>query len=103
VAWSWANKDDRYLIVVNLSGGAVQGRVHLPWDDVRDDIWRLTDAMSGVSYDRAGNEVQADGLYVESEPWGQHVLQCRRLGKQALPERSYATKEITSSAKGLTS
>ena len=25
VAWSWVSKDDRYLIVVNLSGGAAQG------------------------------------------------------------------------------
>ena len=76
VAWSWVNKDDRFLIVVNLSGDAAQGRVHLPWNDARDQTWRLTDSLSGVSYDRDGNEIQADGLYVQLEPWGRHVLQC---------------------------
>ena len=77
VAWSWAGTDDRYLIVVNLSGGPVQGRVHPPWDDVREEIWRWTDSLSGVSYDRAGNEILADGLYVELAPWNFHLLHCR--------------------------
>ena len=78
VAWSWVSKDDRYLIVVNLSGGAAQGHVHPTWDNVREETWRLTDSLSGVSYDRTGNEIQADGLYVELEPWGRHFLQCRQ-------------------------
>jgi hypothetical protein len=76
VAWNWVSRDDRRLIVVNLSGGAVQGRVHVPWDDLREATWRLTDTMSGATYDRAGKEIQADGLYVELEPWGRHVLRC---------------------------
>jgi Alpha amylase, catalytic domain len=77
VAWSWVNKDDRFLIVVNLSGDAAQGRVHPPWNDARDQTWQLMDGLSGVSYDRAGNEIQAEGLYVELEPWGRHILRCR--------------------------
>jgi hypothetical protein len=77
VAWNWVGKDVRYLIVVNLSGGAVQGRVHPPWYDVREETWQLKDSLSGVSYDRAGNEILADGLYVELEPWNFHFLQCR--------------------------
>jgi hypothetical protein len=77
-------KDDRYLIVVNLNGDAAQGRVHPPWNDARDQTWRLMDSLSGVSYDRAGNEIQADGLYVELEPWGRHVLRC------LAPSRAYA-------------
>jgi Alpha amylase, catalytic domain len=79
VAWNWVNDDDRYLIVVNLSEGAVQARVHLTWDDLREETWRLMDKLSGMSYDRAGNEMQADGLYVELEPWDFHFFQCRRL------------------------
>ncbi len=54
IAWNWVNHDERYLIVVNLSEGAVQARVHLPWDDIREETWRLTDRLSGVSCDRAG-------------------------------------------------
>lgn len=78
VAWSWAGRDDRYLIVVNLSDGAVQGRVQPPWNDVTEETWQLTDSLSGVSYDRAGNEILAEGLYVELQPWSFNVLQLRR-------------------------
>jgi hypothetical protein len=42
-----------------------------------EETWQLTDTLSGVSYDRAGNEILADGLYVELEPWNFHFLQCR--------------------------
>ena len=78
VAWCWVNKDDRYLIVVNLSDGAVQARVHLPWNDVREDTWQLMDTLSGVSYDRDGKEMQTAGLYVELEAWNIHFLRCYR-------------------------
>ena len=78
VAWCWINDDDRYLIVVNLSERDAQGHVQLPWDDLREETWRLTDTLSGVSYDRAGNEMLAAGLYVELEPWNFNLFQCRR-------------------------
>jgi hypothetical protein len=79
VAWCWAKDADRYLIVVNLSTSSVQARVRLPWDELRDATWWLLDMLSGASYDRAGNEMLAAGLYVELEPWNFHVFQCRRL------------------------
>jgi hypothetical protein len=75
VAWSWVGRDDRYLIVVNLSDGAAQGRVQPPWNDVTEKTWRLTDSLSGVTYDRAENEILAEGLYVDLQPWSFHVLQ----------------------------
>jgi hypothetical protein len=84
VAWNWVNDDDRYLIVVNLSQSAVQARVLLPWDDLREQTWRLTDALSGVSYDRAGNEMWAPGLYVELGPWNFYFFQCRRVPAAAV-------------------
>jgi hypothetical protein len=79
VSWCWLNSDDRYLIVVNLSEGAVQALIHLPWEDLREETWRLTDTLSGVTYDRAGNEMLAAGLYVELEPWNFNFFECRRL------------------------
>ena len=81
ISWPGAGSstDDRYLIVVNLSDGAVQGRVHLPWSDIAEKTWRLTDTLSGASYDRAGNEMQTEGLYVDLQPWNIHCLQVRRL------------------------
>jgi hypothetical protein len=69
VAWTWANDNDRRLIVVNLSQGAAQGRVRVPWEDVRGATWHLTDVFSGWSCDRDGDELAAAGLYVELDAW----------------------------------
>jgi hypothetical protein len=69
VAWSWVKDNDRRLIVVNFSEGAVQARVHVPWAEVRGATWRLTDVFSGQSYDRGGDEMVAAGLYIELEAW----------------------------------
>ena len=80
VAWSWIKDDDRRFIVVNLSDGAVQARVRVPWGEVRGASWRLRDALSDASYDRDGNEMAASGLYFELGPWGYCFFQCRRAG-----------------------
>ena len=49
-------------------------RVHVPWDDVAGRSWRLEDALSGDVFDRGGDDIAADGLYVSLAPWGHHVL-----------------------------
>ena len=69
VAWSWVKDSDRRLIVVNLSQGAAQGRVHVPWEEVRGAAWHLTDVLSGWSCDRDGEEMVTDGLYIELAAW----------------------------------
>ncbi len=77
VAWTWAQDDDRYLIVVNLSDSAAQARVRVPWPDIEGQPMRLTDVLTGVRYDRDGDETYAAGLYVELAPWKFHFVQCR--------------------------
>jgi hypothetical protein len=79
VAWSWVNNDDRCLIVVNLSDSSAQGNVQAPWEEVRGKLWRLVDALSGVTYDRDGNEMRDPGLYVDLGPWGYHFFRLHRL------------------------
>ena len=74
VAWTWTKDDDRCLVIVNLSDGAAQARVEVPWDDVRARRWRLTDALSDAMYDREGDELRDAGLYVDLAPWGCHFL-----------------------------
>ena len=68
VAWSWVKDDERRLIVVNLSDGAVQARVQLPWGEVRGETWHLADTLSRASYNRQGDDMAASGLYVELGP-----------------------------------
>ena len=82
VAWSWLKDEERYLVVVNFSGSTVQAHVRLPWEDVRGVTWRLSDAFSGATYDRKGDEMSSPGLYVELGPWNWNFFRCGRTAAQ---------------------
>ena len=88
VAWSWLKGDDRYLIVTNLSDCTAQARIQIPWDDGRGEPWRLRDALSGVTYDRQGDEMLGPGLYVDLGPWNFSFFQCCRLQSTLETEKS---------------
>ena len=74
LAWSWTDTDARHLVVVNDSGHPAQARVPLPWDDLRGREHRLTDLLTGQTYDRAGDELADAGLFVALDAWQVHVL-----------------------------
>jgi len=74
VAWCWASGTGRHLVVVNLSGAPAQGRVRLPWDDLAGRGWELADRLSDQRFQRGGDELASEGLYVELAPWGSHFL-----------------------------
>ena len=76
IAWNWVLGDERFVIVVNLSGGWAQARVHLPWGDALSRSTSLTDVLAGVTYEVSGPELAASGLYVELGPWGCHLFHC---------------------------
>jgi hypothetical protein len=44
---------------------------------LRGDEWRLTDLLTGQTYDRDGDELASAGLYVDLAPWAAHVLELR--------------------------
>ncbi len=75
LTWCWVKNDERYLIVINFRQEAAQARVHVPWDELRGKEWRLTDILSGETYDRGGSEMRDAGLYVELGPWKCHVFE----------------------------
>jgi hypothetical protein len=79
VAWTWVKDEDRYLIVVNLSGNSAQARVRMPRRSLRDGTWRLSDLLCAATYDRDGNEMLDPGLYVELGPWKSTIFPCARL------------------------
>jgi hypothetical protein len=74
VAWCWRFAGDFALIVVNLSGSSAQGRVRLPWDEISGRSWQMTDLFTGELYERNGDEMCRQGLYIDLPPWGFHVL-----------------------------
>jgi len=83
VGWTWANDEGRYLIVVNISDRAAQARVRVPWTDLQGETLRLFDLLSDVTFERNGDEMQGEGLFVELGPWGYHFLHCQRQGELA--------------------
>ena len=74
VAWCWGDGDARHLVVVNLADAPAQARVHLPWADLAGDSWELRDRLGGVVFERDGDELGGDGLYVQLDPWASHFL-----------------------------
>ena len=73
IATAWWRGGARHLTIVNLSPQPAQARVFLPWDS-RGQAWRLTDPISGRVFDRSGEELASDGLFVDLSPWAHHVL-----------------------------
>lgn len=79
LAWCWDKDDERYLIVVNFGQGSAQALVRVPWDELKGKTWRLTDRMSGETFDRSGDEMRDSGLYVDLGPWKYHFFRLNPL------------------------
>lgn len=79
LSWSWSNDSDRYLVVINFSDSPAQGRVQIPWAEIKGKTWCLLDQFSGETYQRDGDEMLDPGLYVDLFPWGYHFFQFENL------------------------
>ena len=76
VAWSWEGSG-RHVVVVNLSDEPAQARVRLPWDDLRDRRWELSELVGAGTYERDGGELAESGLYVALDGWRWHLVSVR--------------------------
>ena len=86
VAWNWVLADERYLIVVNLSDQLSQARVRAPWAGLEGETVSLVDGLSNARFERSGDEMQGQGIYVELGPWACHLLRCHRQPLSAVAE-----------------
>lgn len=75
VAWHWVMGNERRLVVINLSDGDAEGRVHVHWPELAAGTWRLADPISGASFAHDGTELASEGLYVQLSPWNFHFLE----------------------------
>ena len=64
----------RLLVVVNYAATQAQCRVHLAMDEVRGRSVRLEDQIGDQVFDRDGDDLATNGLYVDLPAWGSHVL-----------------------------
>lgn len=74
VAWCWCDGDTRCLIAVNYSAEPASGRIRIPGHDLAGNHWRLLDVFDEKTYDRHGDELYRQGLYVALGAWKFHFL-----------------------------
>jgi alpha amylase-like protein len=75
IASCWQGADgQRRLIAVNYAGNQSQCYVRPPFSDLTGRTVRLKDLMGPASFDRDGNELASQGLYLDLPPWGFHVF-----------------------------
>jgi hypothetical protein len=81
LAWSWTDGERRALVVVNYADAPASAMIHPPWDDLAERVWRLDDLLTGDTYERGGDDVSINGLYVALSNWGTHVLAWTLVGQ----------------------
>ncbi|MDR3635925.1 MAG: alpha-amylase family glycosyl hydrolase [Isosphaeraceae bacterium] len=69
VAFAWEGTGERRLVVVNYAPHRSQCYLRLPFADLSGRSWRFEDQLAGAIYDRAGNDLQSRGLYLDMGPW----------------------------------
>jgi hypothetical protein len=74
VAWCWRANRQRHLVVVNLAAEDAHAQVRLPWSDLAGRTWQLRDALTGDTFERDGDGLQSNGLYVGMRPWESYFL-----------------------------
>jgi len=73
VTFSWSGPGTlRRLVAVNYSDRQSQCYVRLPWDDLAGRTWKLRDRLGAAVYERNGDDLSRQGLYLDMPPWGVH-------------------------------
>ena len=76
LAWTWqASGGERLLIAVNYADHASQCYVRLPFPELMGHAVRLKDLTSAATYERAGGDLVAHGLFLDMPAWGYHVFE----------------------------
>jgi glycosidase len=75
IAFAWQGADEkRLLVVVNYAANQSQCVVKLPFTDLGGRTWRLKDQLGEAAYDRDGDGMQTQGLFVDLPGWAYHVF-----------------------------
>ncbi len=74
---TWQAGERRLLTVVNYGGVQGQCYVTLGLEGLGGRRFTLVDLLSNVSYQRDGDGLAANGLYLDMPPWGHQVFELR--------------------------
>jgi hypothetical protein len=82
VAFSWTGPGElRRLVAVNYAPYQSQCYVTIPWSDLAGRTWRLHDRLSATVYDREGDDLFTQGLFLDLPAWGTHVFEVEPIKK----------------------
>jgi hypothetical protein len=74
LSWTWNHDERRSMIVVNYADAPAAAQIHPQWRDLAGRTWHLHDVVSGQVFERDGDDVATNGLFVQLAPWQSHVL-----------------------------
>jgi hypothetical protein len=76
VCFAWKGGDQKSLIVVvNYASNRSQCRVHIPFDELKSHTVRLRDLTGPEVYERDGDEIRSQRLFLDLPAWGYHVFE----------------------------
>jgi hypothetical protein len=79
LAFAWqAPDEDRLLVTVNYAENQSQCYVRLPFTDLANCSWQLTDLMGDAIYVRDGDGLQARGLFLDVGAWQASVFSLQK-------------------------
>jgi hypothetical protein len=75
IAFAWHGAgEEKMLIAVNYSSDRGQCYIRLPFYDMGGHSWLLHDLIGGIAYEREGDDLQANGLYLDEPAWKIYVF-----------------------------
>jgi hypothetical protein len=75
IAFAWQDPGgERLVVAVNYAPNHSQCYVRLPFADLGNQWWQLTDVLGTATYDREGNDLLGRGLYLDAPPWQTSVF-----------------------------
>jgi hypothetical protein len=76
IAFAWQGPDgERLLVAVNYADHQSQCYVRLPFTDLRGRTWRLQDRVRKTAYERDGDALQSQGLFLDLGGWNYHIFE----------------------------
>ena len=75
IVFTWTQGERRLLVAVNYSPRPGQCYVTLDLPGLTGRTFTLVDLLSDARYEREGDGLCTNGLYLDMPPWGHHVFE----------------------------
>jgi hypothetical protein len=82
IAFSWEGSQNRTgIVVVNYAPYSGQCFLQLPLPYLADKKWKLQNMMGNEYYERDGNSLLSQGLFLDIPAWHYHVFEFKQMKK----------------------